>query len=202
MLATVVPGGRIASRALLYQEPDINVVNYVSESMSNLFNRIGSASSAFFNNVKNTFQNHFSTDAYNTSRLILSQYGNSQFTESIIPITMDNYYVHDIYQQRYMMCLPELDNMYSKNQCHAYGDLYVDIEPNNRGTERIGYMNVMDGIMETENEDELGMVTTYSHSHFDLYGKPLDTLDQFNIIKSWDVLSKLILKDIDPTEEK
>ncbi|EPU3828956.1 hypothetical protein ACVWU4_000937 [Campylobacter coli] len=123
------------------------------------------------------------------------------FTESIIPITEDNYYVHNVYQQRYMMCHPELDTMYSKNQCHAYGDLYVDIEPNSRGKERIGYMNVMDGIMETEDENNVGMVTFYAHSQGDLYGKPLDTIDQFNILKSWDVISKLLKENIDPTEE-
>ena len=154
------------------------------------------------NNVKNTFQNHFSNDAYITSKLLLSQFGNTMFTESIIPITEDNYYVHNIYQQRYMMCYPELDNLYYKNQCHGYGELYVDIEPNNRGTERIGYMNVMDGIMETEDENNIGMVTFYTHSQGDLYGKELDTMDKLNIVKSWDVISRLLKENIDPTEEK
>lgn len=198
MQVNIIPGGSDAFNALLYPPPTQDKVQRYAEKVNNVVNTLGGLGTDFINGVKSIYDRFASNEAIAAAKSIIHQAGTHTNEYIIYPLDYDNVTNANLGMQQYIMANPVINKMYHDDMCYGFQDTYYDTEPGVKGTDRLDYRRVMDGILQFENdEDGLGYVMHYSSS--DEHDE-LDMMDKVAVMKTWEAAALLIADNIDPTD--
>lgn len=195
----IVRGGDLAADALIYRPPDNNLVNYLASNLQKANELVGSYSNAFINTMTNVY-NRFASDSARLYQKLVLQDANGHLDQNIVSVVRyEHLHMANLAMQRYILAEPTLNEYYRKGMCYGYQDTCTMYEDNKFGKDCVEYRRVMDGMLEFDNEDE-GVVITYSQNDTEMYPDDLDPIDKFNIMKTWDNVARMIVEGIDPSD--
>lgn len=193
MKVNVIRGGDLAANAFLYGVPDPGVINYLQAGIQKAAEVTGNMGRSFIESAKAIYDRFNSSSAINAAKALLYNVTDHMGGMTIQHLTVDNY-KPNIIMQRYIMCQPEIANLYKQNMCNGFQDSYIDLEPNTYGKERFEYDLIMDGVLQLEQEDPYMIHTSQT-----LYDD-LESLDQFAILNTWDTVANMLANGKDPTD--
>lgn len=194
----VYSGGDDTLDALLYKPPSQHVVDYFKTSMSNIISSGANLGKQFMDVVTDIYKNSYSEEAVKHSKNLINMTSMHTRDDVIFAVSVDNYRPN-LEMQKYIMSLPMVDNMVYTQRFDGFSSTgYIDLEPDNRGTERHSYMAVMSGVIDMET-DEDSFAIHYSFGD-EIVDTELEFSEKISVLNTWDSVKKLIAMDIDPTD--
>ena len=194
----VYSGGDDTLGALLYKPPSQHVVDYFKTSMSNIISSGANLGKQFMDVVTDIYKNSYSEEAVKHSRNLINMTSMHTRDDVIFAVSVDNYRPN-LEMQKYIMSLPMVDNMVYTQTFDGFSSTgYIDLEPDNRGTERHSYMAVMTGVIDMETEED-SFAIQYSFGD-EVVDTELEFSEKISVLNTWDSVKKLIAMDIDPTD--
>ena len=191
----VIHGGSVAANALLYNEPDNRLKEYISNNIAMAMDATRSIGTGFINTVESMYNKFNNSEIVNAAKMILYNAGTHLSQDSIHYVRYENVHNANLIMQKYILANPTIYNLYQNNMCHGYADTYIDSYSKNTPVEeRIEYQQVMDGLLQFDKNDE-GYVNHYSHEEDDLC-----LMDKISISDTWDAALRRIAEGIDPTD--
>lgn len=186
--ATVVDGGKTGLTAILFgvQNNNMNDMNVVNDIVgAPLLNN----TSAFFNTSMVGLNNIYrSNETINMSKNILMHHGAVFNNQSMNIITMNNIHVANDRMRNIIASHPEIIKLDALGYIDGFSNTIPDTDLVHLVTDT-----------ELREEDGVGMYNTYSHSEYDdMY----DDLDRYIIKSSWDTVSDLLDRGLDPTSDE
>lgn len=202
MQVKVVQGGTDAFRALVYPPPDTGLLNYLNNNLVQARDALGGIASSLVDTTQQLFEKFNGNAVLNAGKTLLYSVGGHMGQNVIYPVAYDQLCNSNYIMQRYIMAEHTINKMYQRNTINGFDETYVDFEPDNKGTERMDYRNVMDGIVQFENDD--AYVMHYSHDDGGIYNElnedgELPILDKLSILDTWENVALALANDIDPT---
>ena len=191
----VIHGGSVAANALLYNEPDSRLKEYISNNLAMAMDATRSIGSGFINTVESMYNKFNNSEIVNAATMILYNAGTHLSQDAIHYVRYENVHNANLIMQRYILANPTIYNLYQNNMCHGYADTFIDnVSRDTLLEDRIEYQQVMDGLLQFDKEDE-GYVHHYSHEHPDL-----EHFDKLAITDTWYEALRRIEEGIDPTD--
>lgn len=197
----VINGNDMAMNALVYKQPDLNVLEYVTNNLNKVVDKVNEYGQAFVDMAVNAYNKFNSDHALNYNKLVLQSAGVHLDPNTIYYVPVENLGLANNIMQRYIIAQPEMNTLYKKEMCYGYQDSYVVLEEGMYGKDNIEYRRVMDGVLEFEDTEEgEGYVTYYVQDDEDIYPEELSRLDKISILDTWNSVDISIGKGIDPTD--
>ena len=194
----VYSGGDDTLGALLYKPPSQHVVDYFKTSMSNIISSGANLGKQFMDVVTDIYKNSYSEEAVKHSKNLINMTSMHTRDDVIFAVSVDNCRPN-LEMQKYIMSLPMVDNMVYTQRFDGFSSTgYIDLEPDNRGTERHSYMAVMTGVIDMETEED-SFAIQYSFGD-EVVDTELEFSEKISVLNTWDSVKKLIAMDIDPTD--
>ena len=194
----VYSGGDDTLGALLYKPPSQHVVDYFKTSMSNIISSGANLGKQFMDVVTDIYKNSYSEEAVKHSKNLINMTSMHTRDDVIFAVSVDNYRPN-LEMQKYIMSLPMVDNMVYTQRFDGFSSTgYIDLEPDNHGTERHSYMAVMTGVIDMETEED-SFAIQYSFGD-EVVNTELEFSEKISVLNTWDSVKKLIAMDIDPTD--
>ena len=194
----VYSGGDDTLGALLYKPPSQHVVDYFKTSMSNIISSGANLGKQFMDVVTDIYKNSYSEEAVKHSKNLINMTSMHTRDDVIFAVSVDNYRPN-LEMQKYIMSLPMVDNMVYTQRFDGFSSTgYIDLEPDNRGTERHSYMAVVTGVIDMETEED-SFAIQYSFGD-EVVDTELEFSEKISVLNTWDSVKKLIAMDIDPTD--
>lgn len=185
MEATYIAGGRTAVEAVLYGGSNALPNNAVLDTIGS---RAFVNTSDFFNNSITNFTNIYNSDAVlSVARDVVSTFGAVFDSNAMYYITENNIRNANNMMKHVIMSHPEMIRLNNLGFIDGYGTVTGDVGLSD-------YVNSGDVVF---SEDSLNY-TTFD----DLYYEDVYDAENVNIIKNtWDSLSRMLSKRIDPTTD-
>jgi len=137
--------------------------------------------------------NAFNSDeAIQKAKLLVSQTESILNQDHLFTLNKSNYQHVNSRMQQYMMANPKIYDKYQKQLIDGYSSGFVDTNPMREPEKRVDYLHVTSGIITKDTE-------VIRHS-FTSKENPLDSLDKFSILKSWENAISMLMDDIDFTD--
>ncbi len=197
MYVNTIKGGEMALNAMLYKQPDSNLLNYLQNNIQSAIDNTSAVGSRFVDTVKTMYNRFNDSSIINASKALLFKTGSHMNQTVIYPVAYENIGNANLIMQQYIMAYPEVDKLYQRNMCYGFQDTYINTDPHH-GVESVEYMQVMDGVLQFDGNGE-GYVTHYSYHHSDKDNE-LDVFDKLNVLDTWENVQRLIAGGIDPTD--
>jgi len=195
MQARVISGGDAGFEALVYTQPDGNLLNYINNSINSATAKLGNIASNFIDTTRSIYENYNSAAVINSAKALVSTLDNHINPDVIIRYNTSTVFNATPKMQEYIMVQPELFDLNRNQQCSAYDDMYYNVDPSVKNVEEhIRYKEVMDGMLQFDDNGD-GFIVSYSSSEID----DLHPIDQFSIRDTWDAVADLIANGIDPS---
>ncbi len=195
----VISGGDNTVKALIYKPPTQGIVDYFKTNMTNIVNSGINLGEQFLAAVNDIYKSSYSEESVRQSKNILNVLTSHTRDDVIHTVSVEDYRPN-LMMQRYIMSLPMVDNMVHTQRFDGFSSTgYIDLEPDNRGTERHTYMSVMSGIVEDDNSDDDMIPIHYSFGD-EVVNTELEFSEKISVLNTWDSVKKLIAMDIDPTD--
>jgi hypothetical protein len=198
MIVNTISGGETAFNALLYKQPDSNLLNYLQNNIQSAIAATSHLGERFVSTVQNMYNRFNDSSIINASKALLFKSGSHMNQTVIYPVAYDGFSTANLMMQRYIMANPTVDKLYQRNMCYGFQDTYINNNPYT-GTESVEYMQTMDGVLQFDSSDE-GYTQYHSYYHSDENNTELDIYDKLSVLDTWDNLQRLIAKGIDPTD--
>jgi len=195
MQVRVLDGGDAAFNALVYPPPDHNLLNYLQQNVEHARVAMTGISDTFVNMASNMYEKFNSSEVINAGKALLFGTETHLNHNVVYPISYGHLNEANMIMQRYIIAEPEVNKMYHQNTCEGFQETYMDFEPENVGTERMDYRNVMNGVVQYDDNGD-GYIMHYVDSN---EYEPLDTLDKFSVLHTWDAVAYSIAVGVDPT---
>ena len=197
MQVKTVQGGDLAASMLIYPPPDNNLLTYLNNNIQHGMEVLGNAGTNFMNNATALYQKYNGSEILNIGKRLLYSVGSHMNQNVIVPVSYEMLPQANYAMQGYIMEYPELNRLYHQNAIDGYEATYIDPEPNVVGKDRLGYQQVMNGVLQFEDTDEgIGFIEHYSNS---VGIEDLDIYEQLSILKTWDNVALAIANELDPT---
>lgn len=193
----VISGGDFAASSVLYRPVEQNVIDYFTSNLQDVTSRIKDIDHSFYQTMTTMYNNNYSKEALDASRLLLNRTNMALDYDVIVGIPYEYIPMANPYMQNYIMSQPDLNLLYQKNSCYGFQETYIDPEPDTYGKDRIIYQQVMDGVLQFDKSDEgLGYINHYSNS----FEEELTTIEKFSILDLWDDVKRYIANGKDPSD--
>jgi len=197
MQVKTVQGGDLAASMLIYPPPDNNLLAYLNNNIQHGIEVLGNAGTSFMNNAAALYKKYNSSEILNIGKQLLYSVGSHMNQNVIVTVPYEMLPQANYAMQGYIMEQPELNKLYHQNAINGYEATYIDPEPGIKGKDRLGYQQVMNGVLQFENTDEgMGFIEHYSNGEGI---EDLDTYEQLSILKTWDNIALALANDLDPT---
>lgn len=197
-MVNTISGGETAFNALLYRQPDSNLLGYLQQNVQSAIDSTVNFGSNFVSNVQNLYNRFNDSSIINASKALLFKSGSHMNQTVIYPVGDNGFGTANLIMQRYIMAHPDVASLNERNMCYGYQDTYINNDPYT-GVESKEYMDVMDGVLQFDSND-YGYVKHYSYYHSDENETELDIYDKLSVLDTWDNLNRLIAKGLDPTD--
>lgn len=195
MQVKVLQGGDATFNALVYPPPDNNLLNYLQQNVEHARIAMTGVSDQFVNMASSMYEKFNSSQVINAGKALLFGTESHLNHNVVYPVSYGHLGQANMVMQRYIIAQPDVNAMYQQQTCEGFQETYMDFEPDNEGTERMDYRNVMNGVLQhDENGDAFIMHYIDSNEY-----EPLDTLDKFSVLQTWDSVAYSIAMGIDPT---
>lgn len=196
MQARLVSGGELGFEALVYNQPDQRILNYLQNGINTAAAKFQETNTGFIDNARSLYENFNGSAVLNAAKAIVGTIDNHLNPDVILSLNEETIFNPMPVMQQYMMVQPDLWELNRNQMCSAYDGMYYNTEPNVKSYEdHTKYQEVMDGIMQIDEESDESYFITYSGSDME----DLHFMDQMSIMNSWSVASDLISQDIDPS---
>lgn len=197
MSAINIFGGDDAFNALIYKPPTETFINYLKSGINSAIGVTSSYSQSFVNNLNTMFNKFYSDEALFNAKAVLYNAG-SHVSEDVIHVVKLNNWTPNLIMQQYIMSHPEVNKTYNKQMLDGFSDTYVDFDPTNKGTDRLHYQAVMDGVLDFDKNGN-GFICHYSLGD-EVIREDLNVFDKLSVLDTWRSVEKLLADDIDPTD--
>lgn len=196
MIVDVVHGGTDSFNAMIYQQPNNAVLNYINNNIEAARVMLGNVGSSFINTAKEMYNRYNGTEALNRTKMLMMNVGSHLNNDTIHYVSQAQIHNMNMIMQRYVMANPIISDLNSKNMCNGFQETYFDMEPDTYGTEREDYRRVMDGML-TFNKEGYSILNHYMSSNEE---EPLHITEKISILDTWEMVERLIVGGIDPTD--
>ena len=195
MHARVISGGDAGFEALVYQQPDQRLRDYLSNTISVATNKLSDGGSYFINAARDIYEKYNGAAAINMAKAIVGQMDTHLNPDVIISYDETNIFNATPKMQQYIMVQPELWQLDREQACSAFDGTYFNADSDvSKVEDHVRYQEVMDGMLQF-NEDGEGYIVSYTNTEME----ELHTYDQFAIKNSWDSVRNLLIDGIDPS---
>ena len=185
-------------RALVYQPPTADMVEYMQNTIAKAGQAIGNAGSTLVSNAQQLFSRFNSEEAIIRSKNLINQASTHVSENVIYAVNPSSIGRANLEMQQWIMEEPNVQRLYKKQMLDGFSQTYFDYcDSQTPPEERPQYMQVTDGVMSTEAYGDLE-TTFYTYTHEDR--KTIDRYDRMAILDSWRVARNMICDDVDPTE--
>ena len=197
MQARVINGAEAGFNALVYQQPDQNLLSYLKNSINTASQIIGNAGSSLIENARSVYERYNSDSVINATKALLLNVDSHLNPDAILRYNEETLATATPYMQQYIMVHPELWKLNNDQLCNGFNGTYLNTEPDIKTyEEHTKYQEVMDGMIRYDDDSDDAYFVTYSGSEIN----ELNTVDQFSIIDTWQAVSNLIADDVDPSD--
>lgn len=197
MSAINIFGGDDAFNALIYKPPSDKIIDFVKTGISSAIGIANNYSSSFVKNLTSMFDKFYSDEAIFNAKAVLYNSG-SHVSENVIYNVRISDWNPNLIMQQYIMANPVVDKLYNKQMLDGFRDTYLNLDPYNKGTNKLHYQAVMDGVMQYDEQGE-GFVCHYSLGD-EVITKDLDIFEKLSILDTWESVEKLLAEGKDPTD--
>lgn len=196
-MATIVDGGSATFNYLLYGEPDQAFNSYMQEAQSGMQGILSSGAAAFRDRFTSAVGYVQDSDALRVARAAVRKIAHLWDIDVVsVRQTIGELQQAPVVMIPFIMACPEVRELYHKQGCDGYGELYTDNQPGVVGEEHVDYQRVMDGIF-VEQADGTHVSTTYLDLEESLQ---LPFNNQVDVGITWDAVKRhLAAKKEDPT---
>ncbi len=196
MMARVIGGDQIGFNALLYQQPDEKLLNYLQGTIDTASQQLGNVGNFFVNTAQNLYNKYNSSAVINAGKALVSRLDNHLNPDVIMEYNENNIFNATPKMQQYIMVQPELFELDRSQSCNSFDGTYYNVDSKvTTYEEHVRYKEVMDGMLVFDNDTDDAHFVTYSDSEME----DLHVIDQLAIQNTWDVVANLIANDIDPS---
>ena len=195
MQVRVLNGGDATFNALVYPPPDNNLLTYLQQNVEHAKATMGGISDHFVSMASNMYDKFNSSQVINAGKALLFGTESHLNQNVVYPVVYGHLGESNMIMQRYIIAQPDVNALYQQQTCEGFQETYMDFEPDNEGTERMDYRNVMDGVVQYD-EDGSAYIMHYVDSN---EYEPLDTFDKFSVLQTWDSVAYSIAMGVDPT---
>lgn len=194
----VTASGDTGFNALVYQQPNSGIIEYLQNSIGNAATKLGSAGSAFVNMANQRFEKFNSDSVITAAKAIASRLDGHLNPNVITAYSDDNIFNATPIMRRYIMVQPNMWELNSNQACSAFDGMYQDIDPEVTSVEdHTLYKRVVNDMLEFD-EDGNGQFVSYTDCNEE---EDLHFMDQLSIKDTWDTVSNLIAEGIDPSSQ-
>jgi len=198
MRINVIDGGDNALNAMLYPPPDERLLNYFQDNLARAVDTFTGISDSFVSNVSAMYDQFNNSALLNATKALIHGTGGHVNQDVVYPVEMYQMGEANLAMQQYIIANPVVNKLYNDNMCNGFEDTYYDYEPGVTGKERYDYQRVMDGVVQFEDDNDDAFIMHYSND--DYVESPLNAMDKFAILETWQNVEMLIYQDIDPTD--
>lgn len=192
---TIIRGNTLTdSYNLIYNPLTQTQIDFLKNNINSIYNTYTNLSNNFIKTVNGIFDSFNGNSSMLRAKNILNKY--AYLHNNICSLTEDNIRQANLIMQKYILAELTLNSLYKNNKCYGFSDSYVDMEPNSVGEERYDYQRVVDGLLQFEEDEDIGYITYYSNADTE---DELTSLDKIMILDTWNVVKNLIAKGIDPS---
>lgn len=161
-----------------------------------------SVSKKFVERAKDIFEASNSFEALRRTRNAVRAASNVRKSSIIFEaVDIDDFRTAGFTMQRFLMADPIVRSKYHRQKIDGYSETYIDIHPNDIGTDHYDYRRVIDGVIREEKDEkgEVQFVREVFYEELSEGDRDLDAVEQLAILDSWDIQRMFIEAGIDST---
>lgn len=197
----VIAGNADVFDAVAFGRPNSSIYNFIDQHAQSISQNINQAAQQFFQNTKDIYRKVEESEAVRLAKAVGRKLTTLWDATGINPLTSMAALQHANPDMiRWNMAEPTVREAFNKQQCHGYGDAYMDVHPGTLGEDHYDYRRVMNGVVQLD-DDHGWTATTYTE---DLLPDDveLELHDQADILLTWDHLKHAMTrKKDDPTSQ-
>jgi len=194
MQVNVVRGDKDIFNTLLYNTVDSNTLNWVNNTIASAATALQGVATSVIDTATVLYNKVNSDAAIYAAKAAVANMGTSVSDHTIYSMGYEDLPNANYIMQQYIMASPDVQELQSQNLCYGYEDTYYDTEPDTVGTDRYDYQRVMNGVVQT-GEDDVAFIQYFSNED----EQEISVGEQFNILDTWKQVKYDILCGVDPT---
>ena len=176
-----------------YTPPEVTA--YLEQTHREFVNKVGNFNTAFVNKVRE-IKNYFNNNAtIRKLRSVLTRSETVISPDSLHRISTSNLHNPSLRMRGYLVANPRVFNQVRKGRLVAYNDEWAKNEMDTPAEWRREYMEVVDGIVRWENDNDEGYT-----EHMVGRDNRLNFEEQIIINDAWNLYEGLMAKGLDPTD--
>lgn len=198
-MVAFVRGGDDAYNLLAFGETNQQTLQYIENRYNRVSDNLTDAAKSLFATTKQLFHDVHGSDAMRKARAAIRMITGAFQENNIRPlVSITDTQSASLIMQRWIMACPEVRTPYHKQQCDGYAGAYVDMNPGQVGRDHYDYRLVMDGVVESTEEDPFKAVFYFNEI---LEGdRELRSDEKVDILSSWDIVRAAMRRgEEDPT---
>lgn len=187
---------------LVYPEQNVFNTQYFYNQAHQLSQALTSFGQSFMQTSRNIYNQINDSETIRLAKAALRYARGVNKPNVILPLTqLEDIRTAQPVMQRYVMAYPDLREYYHQQRVDGYSDTYVDLYPDQKGTDHYDYRRVMQSIIQEDPKDP----TQWTAWQFDetlMEGdRELEFYEQVSILKTWDVIAMYLQTGLsDPTD--
>ena len=196
----VIYGGNNVYNAILYGEQHPDNQRYFQRQIESISETLTDIGRSFFANVNDLYEQYNGAEAMRIARAAINN-AQSLFRPNVVQsiFTMADMQTAPMVMQRWIMANPVVRDLYHQRRCDGYSDTYKDIYPGDVGDTHYDYRRVMDGVVQTNDEDDTWSVKFYLDELSD-GDRDLLADEKVDILNTWEIAEMFIKAGLkDPT---
>lgn len=198
-MARVVSSNSDVYAASVYGQPHPTTLSFIQNQISAPTHMLSDIGREFADKAMAMYESFHGEDAMRRATRAL-QTSEHRWDDNVIRPLCDINALQTapLVMHRYLMACPEVRTMYHDMRLDGYSEEYVDLHPGMVGEDHYDYRRVMNGIVDTDGDDESSYVE-YIES-LDEGDRELYFTEQTAVLRSWDQLLTAVWEDDeDPT---
>lgn len=172
--------------------PEQNPMNnfFLANQFSTLPQTLTDVGKRFVEKAKETYELLNNSDIIRKAKNVLRGISSLTKPNQIIAIhDIDGFQTASPVMQRYIMAEPSIRNLYHKQRCDGYSDLYVDLYPDDIKDKHYDYQKVMNGMIIDEKDNEGNDSWVARQYYYDLTpeDRELEITEKADILYTWEI---------------
>ena len=193
----VLTGGRELFEHLSFGEASQRSVAYVQRELDRAGSVLTDLGRLGWETARETFDRFSGESAMRRAREISRRLGWMYQKDCIRPLTsLREFQSAQPIMQRWIMANPELREYHLRQECNGYEKTYVDIDPGRIGENHYDYRRVMNGVVQTDDEEK-PFYSIYLGDELLDGDRELDIVEKVDILASWNYLRAIIAEGVD-----
>jgi len=192
----VVVGDPTTFDLMAFGQAAASTVNYIQSEISRAATVLTDFGQIGFQAAHEVFNRFHGEDAVRKARELSRRIGWVFKEDCVRPlVTLDAMQSAMPVMQRWIMACPEVRELYNRQECAGYAGSYIDIQPGAIADQHYDYRRVMDGMIQTDDDDK-PFYTLYMDELLE-GDSPLDLDKRVDVLNTWDHIRHILRKGVD-----